>query len=118
MDMMIFRKSEIAGQPLVYTRASQCWLMDMTGILRVKRSRFPPSEVQFALGLTWSHSTYALALGMNAPKKVSLLKHQPEAKVTVRVTAPSTYRAQYLPHGKWDSAVSVLTELAQWKLGD
>ena len=27
MDMMIFRISEIAGQPLVYTRASQCWLM-------------------------------------------------------------------------------------------
>lgn len=41
-------------------------------------------------------SLYTFALGMNAPKKVNLLKHQPGAKVTVRVTAPAHYGAQYL----------------------
>ncbi|CAE7323649.1 L96, partial [Symbiodinium microadriaticum] len=58
--------------------------------------------------------------GAGGPKvkpvvRMDVAKYQPAAKVTVRVSAPSHYRQLFLD--RWDTAQTVLTELAQWQDG-
>ena len=49
------------------------------------------------------------------PKAAALKKIQPEPKVTVRICAPAQYRQGFLEKNQWDSARTVLLEVAQWK---
>ena len=50
------------------------------------------------------------------PTVANVKKFQPPAKVSVRISAPAHYREAYLKPYEWDSAKSVLLELAQLKL--
>ena len=49
------------------------------------------------------------------PKAAALKKIQPEPKVMVRICAPAQYRQGFLEKNQWDSARTVLLEIAQWK---
>ena len=48
-------------------------------------------------------------------KSIDVAKYQPPAKVTVRVAAPYDYRQLF--RDTWDTAPSVVTELAQCQSG-
>lgn len=50
------------------------------------------------------------------PTVANVTKFQPATKVTVRISAPAHYREAYLGPQEWDSAKSVLLELAQLKI--
>ncbi|CAE7427449.1 L96 [Symbiodinium sp. CCMP2592] len=47
--------------------------------------------------------------------RIDVAKYQPAAKVTVRVSAPSHYRQLF--RDRWDTAQTVVTEVAQWQDG-
>ena len=50
------------------------------------------------------------------PITTNIQKFQPQQKVTVRISAPHHYREAFLKPGTWDTARSVLLDIAQWKL--
>ena len=67
--------------------------------------------VSWKLGDLWA------APGIRAPVPFdSTNKFKPEARVTIRVSAPEIYRRQVLERNEWDSVAKVLQELASWKV--
>ncbi len=50
------------------------------------------------------------------PVTTNLRQFQPQPKVTLRISAPAQYREAFLESETWDTAKSILLELAQWRL--
>ena len=50
------------------------------------------------------------------PVTTNLRQFQPQPKVTIRISAPAHYREPFLESETWDTARSILLELAQWRL--
>ena len=86
------------------------WISFSLSGKQIKLSNMKFEEITFAsLGLK------SLGPIPRQPKAAALKKFQPDPKIMIRISAPAQYRQSFLEKNEWDSAKTVLLQVAQWK---